>query len=144
MYEDASLDKKRRFSGILSPTRDHEAANKEYVDKDIAKLKALIQQGQSQTQKCEKGTKPKHKKDFFTLIDVNRDRNCGNSEKVHKFYPKKFQCYNEAFKRNKERTLAMNVVSSRALISATAVGGISLNPILLSALLGFGTLLAEF
>ena len=64
-------------------------------------------------------------------------------KKFYKYYHKKFWCYKKAFKHFKIIDETLTISGILLVITGTITGGLTLNPIILGVINGFGILLAN-
>ena len=61
-------------------------------------------------------------------------------KEFYKFYHKKWWCYNKAFKRYKKKSLSLTILSAGSIISGSAAGGVTLNPMIIGVLTSIGVI----
>ena len=80
----------------------------------------------------------------FNHIDkLLKEEEIETLKEVYKYYHKKFWCYKKAFKHFKITDETLTISGILLVITGTITGGLTLNPIILGVINGFGILLAN-
>ena len=76
----------------------------------------------------------------FNHID-NHNQFKDELTKMYEFYHKLWYCYKKIYVEAKRINLTMNLISARLVATGTIVGGVTMNPVILGVLSGFGVLM---
>ena len=81
----------------------------------------------------------------FNHIDkLLKEEEITTLKEFYKYYHKKFWCYKKTFKHFKITDESMSIAGILLVIIGTTTGGLTLNPIILGVINGFGILLTNF